>query len=109
VPTRHLTRDPAGVFREGQFFLVAAQPVIQAAWHRGQGGLHGVLNVAAASDDVSVWLPDGAHVDLLSGETIQVQGGRMAAPASAIIARSEADSLPEALFSSLLDYRRAIG
>lgn len=101
-----LKKDPAQT--AGQFVLAAAEPVIQAAWHRRQDGLYGVFNVSAASGDVNVWLPGDAYVDFLSGETIQVQGGRMTTPASAVIVRHEADSPPEALFSPLLDYRRAI-
>lgn len=101
-----LKKDPAQM--AGEFVSLQADPAIQAAWIHPEGGLFGVFNTQAATGDVSVRLPDGVYADVLNETDVQVSKGRMPVPESAAILRtvSEIDGSP--LFSTLLDYKRAI-
>lgn len=87
----------------GQFVVTAAEPAIQAGWTSAGEGLYGVFNVAAATGDVAVPLPDGEYGDLLNGRPVEVRGGRLALPEVATILHHTAALRLRPLSSELLD------
>ena len=72
---------------EGRFHIIASTPAITAHWQAQDGGLYGVFNVSGAEGIMSTPLPDGAYVDLIGGGEIEIVGGEMAMPLSAMIVR----------------------
>ncbi len=100
----HLKKDPAQT--TGEFTIFESEPAIQALWSHPQGSLLGVFNVAGRSGDAAVPLPDGDYRDVLNDQTVVVQDGAMALPATAAILRVEAAPKVRPLFSLLLDYPR---
>jgi glycosidase len=97
-----LKKDSAQL--EGSFALLSAEPCIQATWHRTGGGLYGVFNVSGTGGPVEVRLPDGSYQDELGGAAVEVRGGRMSAPANAVILRYDSPMNLEPFYSDLLDY-----
>ena len=87
--------------------LLEADPALQAAWVHPSMGLYGVFNTAGAEGNAAVHLPDGAYIDLLSEEPVEVSRGVMPLPGSAAIVRTP-QAVPESgpIYSILLDYRR---
>ena len=51
----------------------------------GGAGLYGVFNVGGARTRVEVQLPDGRYDDLISGDRLEVVGGRMVLPGPAAV------------------------
>lgn len=88
-----LKKHPA--MAEGAFLVLADEPCVQIGWGSpSQGrlaptpsgtGLYGVFNVEAAGPRVPVQLPDGSYPDLLGGGRVEVAGGAIDPPASAVI------------------------
>ncbi len=93
--------------REGQFFLLAAEPLAQATWVHPGGSLLGVFRLSAESAGaVDVPAPDGDYEDLLGGPVVRVHGGRMAAPESACVLRCDMPRPQRPFPAPLLDYYR---
>jgi hypothetical protein len=78
----------------GDFWLLADEPYVQAAWAHpagpelapvGGAGLYGVFNVGGARARVEVQLPDGRYDDLISGDRLEVVGGRVVLPGPAAV------------------------
>jgi hypothetical protein len=97
-----LKKDP--VETAGRFALLAEEPAIQATWYLPGQSLFGVFNVARASGDMAVRLPDGPYTDVLSGKTVVVEQGRMAIPDSAVILRYASEIVLSSFFSILTDF-----
>lgn len=100
-----LKKDP--VQMKGEFLLLEATPAIQAAWQHSGGGLYGVFNVVSSEGQITVRLPDGVYVDLLSDTSVEVRAGQMPVPESALIVRYKAELERQLLYSTMLDYHRA--
>ena len=95
--------------------MLADQPCIQVAWatmpadgrlgpvEDGGVSMYGVFNVAGVDDDVAVQLPDGRYLDLLTGKTVTVRGGRVPAPDSAIVLEVTEPFSADLWKSALLD------
>ena len=108
-----LKKHPAQ--RTGAFWVLADQPCIQVAWatmpadgrlgpvEDGGVSMYGVFNVAGVDDDVAVQLPDGRYLDLLTGKTVTVTGGRVPAPDSAIVLEVTEPFSADLWKSALLD------
>lgn len=96
-----LKKDPAQV--NGLFTILAAEPVVSAAWQDDYGGLYGLFNVRGHEGDTAVPLPDGAYDDVLNLKTISVQSGRTSIPATAVILRYAGQIELEPFHSPLLD------
>ena len=81
--------------RNGEFRILAAEPVVQLAWGALHGptlgpvstnpGLYGVFNIAGTSQNVQVQLPDGTYSDVLAGNLVTIAHGQVAAPATAYL------------------------
>ena len=80
--------------RHGDFWILADEPLVQAAWAApagdqlapaGEAGLYGVFGVGGHRGRVSVQLPDGRYQDLISGEQIEIVRGRLAMPGPAVV------------------------
>lgn len=78
----------------GDFWILADEPLVQAAWAApagqdlapvGPAGLYGVFNVGGHRGPARVQLPDGRYDDLISGERLEVAGGRMPMPGPAAV------------------------
>ncbi len=76
-----LKKHPAQL--EGRLVLTHSDAVILAYWLNGEHSLAGIFNTSAASGWLPVNLPDGEYTDWLSGETVKVHTGKLAAPRSA--------------------------
>lgn len=81
----HLKKDPA--LTTGKFMLIEQRETLQATWCQKNGGLLGIFNVQGLSDAVSVPLPDGTYLDLLSGRPVSITNGQLPAPLTALILR----------------------
>jgi hypothetical protein len=97
-----LKKDPAML--DGTFVLAATQPAIQAAWRFPGASLFGVFNVEGVVGEVEVPLPDGPVLNLLSGRSGTVKGGRMALPKDALIVRCQNDLPDKCFYAAGLDY-----
>ena len=80
-----MKKEPA--ITTGNFYFLANEPALQAAWMAEAGGLYGIFNTGKNVGDVAVQLPDGDYPNLLDDQQVSVRGGRMAIPASAAILR----------------------
>jgi glycosidase len=96
----------------GDFWLLADEPYVQAAWAHpagdelapvGGAGLYGVFNVGGARARAAVQLPDGRYDDLVSGERLEVVGGRMVLPGPAVVVEFGEPFAATLWRSSLLD------
>jgi hypothetical protein len=96
----------------GDFWVLADEPFVQAAWAHpaggqlapvGAAGLYGVFNVGGARSRAAVQLPDGRYDDLLSGERLEVVNGRMPVPGPAVIVEVAAPFAATLWRSTLLD------
>ena len=97
-----LKKHPAQI--DGNFFLINdGEPAIQAVWYTPSISLFGLFNVKQRSGDISVSLPDGVYVDLLSDQPVAVKNQRMTLPESAVILEGKMPSPPRQFFSGLLD------
>lgn len=96
-----LKKHPA--VQDGQLIFLEGSPAIQASWHLPGESLYGIFNVAAASQVIPVHLSDGVYKDLLSGESISVEGGHIQAPQSACILQQAEPTRLTPIFSPLLD------
>lgn len=102
-----LKKDPA--LSAGQLVLLGAEPVLQAAWVHPAAGLYGLFNVAAASGELAIPLPDGTYPELLGGGEVRVRRGHIPIPSTAAILRCAGmESLPP-LPCDLLDYHFPAG
>jgi hypothetical protein len=97
-----LKKDPAML--NGNFIILASDPVVQATWHAKEMGLYGVFNTSDSTDLIEVSLPDGDYLNELSGETILVREGRITPPETAFILRYSNIHKPKMLKSLLLDF-----
>jgi hypothetical protein len=97
-----LKKDPIMV--AGKFLILAGEPIIQAAWVSSHGNLLGVFNTSKTGGEIDVNVPDGTYTDEISGDTIVVTNGRLAAPDSAIILRVPEILEPKLMESVLLDF-----
>lgn len=83
-----LVKHPAQ--REGTFLVLEDSPHVQVAWGRLERGVLSpvasgpalvvVADVEGSGGEAAVQLPDGDYRDALSGATVPVRGGRLAAP-----------------------------
>ena len=80
--------------REGEFWILADEPLVQAAWASpagdrlapvGPSGLYGIFDVTDAGGPANVQLPDGQYRDLISGGLVDVDGGAADLPGPAVI------------------------
>ena len=80
--------------REGEFWILADEPLVQAAWASpagdrlapvGPGGLYGIFDVTDAGGPAHVQLPDGQYRDLISGGLVDVDRGAADLPGPAVI------------------------
>ena len=88
-----LKKHPA--VRTGEPWILADEPCVQVAWAGRDGdvltpvpdgpALLAVVDVARAGGRVPVVLPDGDYRDQLSGGTVAVSGGELAAPEHAYV------------------------
>jgi glycosidase len=104
----HLKKDTAQV--QGQFVLLEAEPVLQAAWLHPEGGLYGVFNTEAHSGAIPVRLPDGVYPDVLQETSVEVRDGQITLPETmpAVILRYQADIDARPCYTVLLDYHRVV-
>jgi glycosidase len=103
--------------RLGDFWVLDDEPVVQAAWANpagellapvGTSGLYGLFNVGGYRSRVSVQLPDGRYDDLVSGERVEISGGRVALPGPAVVLPFEQPFRARLWRSSLLDVFLAV-
>ena len=80
-----MKKEPA--LMTGNFYFLANEPALQAAWMAEAGGLYGIFNTGKNEGDVAVQLPDGDYPNLLDDQQVSVRGGLLAIPASAAILR----------------------
>ena len=92
------------VMTEGAFVITAADPAIQATWYTSLESLYGVFNVNRNQGDIKVLVPDGSYMDILSGDQIKVENGKMDCPQSACIFSYQPPKPPRPFFSDLLDF-----
>lgn len=106
-----LKKHPA--LAHGEFFVLGDEPCVQVAWgaHRegrleptdGGTSLLALANVGGHEGTVDVQVPDGGYTDLISGEAVTVEGGRMPAPGSAVVLEVATPYAATLWRSSLLD------
>lgn len=91
-----IKKDP--VQMNGQFTLLHDAPALSALWQAQDEGLYGVFNVAGINEVMPVPLPDGQYVNLLDDRVVEVRGGEMAVPETAVILRyqGQIDPMPHA-------------
>ncbi|MRS04190.1 alpha-amylase, partial [bacterium] len=80
-----LKKDPAEQF--GTFIILAAEPAVEAVWQNDGGNLYGVFNVNGNGGELTVNIPDGEYVDLISNRPFTIKGGKMRLPDAACIFR----------------------
>ncbi len=69
----------------GTLLWLASKPVIQAVWFDPAESLVGIFNTAAVKGEIPTSIPDGTYQDLLSGEDLIIEEGRLKAPLSAYV------------------------
>lgn len=87
----------------GKLVFLQGSPAIQAVWHLPGDSLYGVFNVESRNHLLEVFLEDGNYLDLLSGEKINIQDGKIYLPASAYILEKARPTQLSPIFSPLLD------
>jgi hypothetical protein len=89
----------------GKFCITGAEPVIKAVWNDQGASLLGLFNVNRATGTISIPLPDGKYQDMLGGNDIQISGGHITIPESAVIVKTNTP-LPDLhpFQSDLLDF-----
>jgi glycosidase len=97
-----LKKHPAQV--EGKFFIIKADPAIQAVWNHPDGSLYGVFNVSGKRGYVNVHLPDGTYTDALSESAVTITNGKLLLPDSAIILCCCEPLILNPVYCELLDY-----
>ncbi len=96
-----LKKDP--VFVSGTFTISAAEPVVVATWESSGHCLLGLFNVNHNSGKVSVPLPAGDYIDLLSEKTMKVEDGNVSIPESAAVFMYSSPVHPRWFYSLLMD------
>lgn len=88
----------------GQFILTNdGEPAIQACWYTQTSSLLGIFNVNQKHGKMDVALPDGKYTNLIDQNEIVVQNGKIEIPETSFVVRYEAESLPRAFASELID------
>ncbi len=98
-----LKKDPAML--DGEFVILAAEPLIQATWYLEGSSLYGVFNPNRETGEFPVRLPDGVYTDLLSRQEVRVSGGQIEAPELAWIFRYSQPIHLDPFYSYLMDYQ----
>jgi hypothetical protein len=62
------------IFHSGELTFIESEPAIQAVWENDSKALYGIFNVGSHDGTVNCPLPDGAYLDLISGERFDVEG-----------------------------------
>jgi glycosidase len=88
----------------GDFVILADQPVVQAAWMDANESLFGVFNVNGVNEEVSVPIPDGSYLDLITKRECLVSKGKLHPPEDALILDYARCTTKKPFFSALLDY-----
>ncbi len=78
-----IKKDPA--LTEGELVWVGYEPAVLGIWYASAGSLAGVFNVNGQTGHMRVSLPDGDYRDRLSGRVVEVRGGKLTIPESAVI------------------------
>jgi glycosidase len=81
----------------GKLYFLDSTPAIQTAWISPQSGLYGIFNVSGRRGKVSVQLPDGEYIDLISLQKLLVHSGEIELPSSACIVRYQSPQMPEVI------------
>jgi hypothetical protein len=110
-----LKKHPA--VREGEFWILADQPHVQAAWAApagdslapvGASGLYGIFDVSALGGLSEVQLPDGRYRDVVSGLSVEVAGGAAHLPGPAVVLEFAEPFVSTLWRSPLLDVMLAV-
>lgn len=96
-----LKKEPS--LHGGNLYWLASEPAVVGLWQAAGEGLLGLFNVAGRDGTLPMPLPDGRYDDLLTGDELRVQGGRVALPATAAILRFEEDVAARVRVSSLYE------
>jgi len=88
---------------EGHLYYREASPVVQIAWIGKATQLLAIINLEQNRGMVTVDLPDGSYIDLISGATIPIRDRETAIPSSAIILEVPPSSNTTQFHSQLLD------
>jgi glycosidase len=97
-----LKKDDAQV--HGRFALLSATDALQACWLGRDYSHYGVFNVSRTTQPISVQLPDGIFIDMLSDEQVEVKGGTIAAPETGRILRINSELNPRTYVPEYWDY-----
>ncbi len=92
--------------REGVLVWTQAEPVVQGVWYHEQGSLYGAFNVSQHAGEVEAFLADGRYRDWISGEEVEVRGGKLRTPESAVVVACNLPAQPRPFFSPLIDFHR---
>ncbi len=108
--------------RGGDFWVLDDEPFVQAAWARPAGellapvgagpqesvGLYGVFDVGGHEGSAPMQLPDGRYRDLISGELLDVDRGRLPMPGPVVVLEFDAPFRATLWHSTLLDVFRHV-
>ncbi len=72
---------------DGKFTLLQSRPALSAMWQAADEGLFGAFNVSGTVAVMPAPLPDGTYTNLLDDRPLQVRGGEMAVPETAVVVR----------------------
>ncbi len=97
-----LKKEPAVL--TGNFFVLEAEPALQAAWTAETSGLYGVFNPGKNEGEVAVQLRDGAYVNLLDDQPVIVKDSRLLIPQSAAILRGPPINNLKVLHSDFFEF-----
>jgi hypothetical protein len=85
----NLKKDPAQV--QGVFTIMNDNPAVQAVWSLKDRNLYGIFNVSGNKGKAEVQMLDGRYENLLGGDVIEVNAGKMDIPETAAILRVPGD------------------
>lgn len=102
-----MKKEPAVL--TGTFFILDAEPVLQAAWTSETGGLYGIFNTGKNEGEVAVQLQDGAYVNLLYDQPVTVKDSRLVIPQSAAILRCPPINNLKVLLSDFFEFKKQPG
>jgi hypothetical protein len=90
--------------KEGVFNILQDEPYIQAVWNHAGKSLYGAFNVSGYEGKAAVLLADGIYTNLLNGNGVKINHGKMLAPETACIFEMDAEIVGPNFYSKLIDF-----